>query len=165
MNDTLKLSTLTGAIVLGLAVSLAPAAEAKGGMGPRDVTFEQLDANSDGSLTQAEMAAHRAARFAEMDTDGSGTLDAAEITAAAEGRKARRAERMIERIDANGDGVLSQEELAQAGPRARSDRGDRGDRFMRIDADGDGAISKAEFDAAHDARRAQGEKRRGHNDG
>jgi Ca2+-binding EF-hand superfamily protein len=56
---------------------------------------------------------------------------------------------MMDRLDANSDGVLSADEIA-SGKRAER-------RFDRVDQDGDGAITKAEFDAA---REHMGKRRR-----
>ena len=159
MSETLKLSTLAAAIIVGCSVSIAPMASAQDGPGRGGPVFEELDANGDGSITEAEMQDHRMARFAAMDSDGNGSLSAAEMTAAAEQRKAKRAERMIERMDANDDGEVSQEELAALG------EGRRGGGFSRLDADGDGSVTKAEFDAAKDKRRAFFQKHRHQNDG
>ena len=159
MSEALKFSVLTGAILLGFSLSAAPAALAQGGPGDRGVSFEELDADGDGVLTEAEMQAHRAARFAAMDTDGNGSLSATELTAAAEQRKSKRADRMIERVDADGDGEVSRKELASLGQR----KGGRG--FEQLDADGDGTVTKAEFEAAKEKRRAQMQKRRQQHDG
>lgn len=159
MIETLKLSVLTGAIILGSTLIAAPMAYAQGGADRSAPTFEQLDADGDGAVTEAEMQAYRAARFAEMDADGNGSLSADELTTAAEQRRANRAARMIERVDADGDGELSAEELAEVGNKRR------GGGFGRMDADNDGSVTKAEFDAAKDKRRAGFEKRRGQNDG
>ena len=54
--------------------------------------------------------------------------------------RAERAARLVEMLDADGDGALSAEELAsRPGPQMI---------FDRIDADGDGTISQEEFDDA-----------------
>ena len=128
----------------GLALAMTPMmAQAKGGQGPR-VTFEELDADSNGSVTEAEMQAHRAARFTTADTDGDGSLSRAELeaqmTSGKESRIERRLDRMMDHLDADDNGTLSQEELAEAGGERK------GKGFSRLDKDGDGAVSKAEFD-------------------
>ena len=160
MSETLKLTVLTGALVVGATLAAAPMAFAERGDTPRGASFEELDANGDGALTEAEMQAHRAARFAAMVSDGNGSLNADELTAAAAQRQAKRAARMIERVDANGDGELSAQELAEMGNMRRG-----GDRFGRLDTDRDGVVTTAEFDAAKDKRRAFFENRRSQNDG
>ncbi len=101
--------------------------------------FSEIDGDGNGSISLEEMQAFgdaaRAERFAAADTDGDGVLTEEEIIAAAQNR---RAARLIERLDANDDGVLQVEEL-----RVREARGERF--FERLDADEDGVISEAEF--------------------
>ncbi len=108
--------------------------------------FDELDADKDGKVTEAEIQAWHAARFAAADADKNGTLSADELTAMQvarmQERMAERSARMIKKLDANGDGQLSAEEMAQMGKRETP--------FERADADGDGAISKEEALAAVD---------------
>ena len=62
-------------------------------------------------------------------------------------------------MDANGDGVVSREEM-QARRQARM--GEMQDRmFERMDANSDGSVTRAEFDAAHEHRAEQRAERRG----
>ena len=93
----------------------AGAALARGGHGFKgpQMTFEQLDADGSGEVTQAEMEAAKAARFASADADGDGVLSAAELAAQASSGIAERTAKMIERCDEDGDGPLSQEEMPQ----------------------------------------------------
>ena len=74
-------------------------------------------------------------------------LDVDELTAAAARERGRMIERLMERKDTNGDGMLSFEEMA---PR------DAGRFFERADADGDGVISQEEWDAAKEKMRGRG---------
>ncbi len=138
---------LTAAALAVVAVPLAAIAKGEGRHGPR-ASFEQLDADGNGALTRAEMAAFARIRFDAVDADGNGLVSAEEIAAHAGKRAGKRAERMLERRDANSDGSLSFDEL-------RPDEDRIAKRFERVDTDEDGAISKAEFDAAHDARKAR----------
>ncbi|MDQ2092249.1 EF-hand domain-containing protein [Marimonas arenosa] len=130
-----------------------------GGMrGGPVMNFDEIDADKDGKITQAEMQAHAKARFDAADGDGDGKLSAEEMKAAAERRaaewRAQRAERMVarmlERLDADADGALSFDEMP--GQKTHAAR-----MFERADSDGDGAISKAEMDEA----RARFEEHRG----
>ena len=139
---------------VGLALAMTPMmAQAKGGHGPR-ITFEELDADANGSVTEAEMQAHRAAGFATADTDGDGSLSRAELEAkmksGKEGRMERRLDKMMERMDADENGSLSKEEMADAGGERK------GKGFSRMDKDGNGEISKAEFDEMSKKRRGGG---------
>lgn len=115
--------------------------------------FDEIDADKDGKITPAELAAHRQARFAAADANSDGKLDAGELTAFHAARMAERMEarttRMMKWLDANGDGALSADEMPD---------GPEPDRLARLDSDGDGAISKEEAQAA--AERMAGHKHR-----
>ena len=164
------LGSLAVAAVAGLAFGVANAdsrgAGPMGAMGERP-TFQELDSDGDGGITIAEVKARSAARFAENDTNGDGKLSAEELTAAVAARAAERAAagmaRMIEWRDSDGDGMLSQAEMAD-------DAGSR--MFMRLDANDDGTISAEEFAAMQERGRIgrfegghdRGEGRRMHGD-
>ena len=77
----MKHTQFIAVIVAVAGLTGASAALAKPGMGAHGarVSFEELDADGNGEVTQAEVEAHRAARFAATDTDGDGKLSAAEI--------------------------------------------------------------------------------------
>ena len=153
-------STKTAAALLALAGGLFASAaiaemgpggmggmEGPGGPGDRGAMFleefDLIDADKDGKITAAELAARREARFAAADTDANGSLNAEELTAfhvaqMAE-KMAERTTKMLQWMDTNGDGGLSADEMPE-GPSPRH--------LARLDADGDGAISKAEAEAA-----------------
>ncbi|SOH92324.1 EF hand [Monaibacterium marinum] len=156
MTPTFK-KTIGATVLLALlAGTTAVSAQDRG----RGFDFSAVDTNGDGEITAPELDAHRAAQFARIDTDGNGSVDASELQAAGEAREQarrdNRAAEMLERADANDDGVLSQEELQS--PR----RG--GDMFERLDADGNGSISAEELEEAGDHRRGGDRKdhERGH---
>jgi len=141
-------------ILLGSTLALtliglgAGAVMAQGGHrgGPQLPSFEQLDTDGDGMLTQAEMQNSAQAKFNENDTNGDGMLSVEELTAAADRERDRRVERLLERKDTNGDGMLSLEEMAPQ----------NGDRlFERADTDGDGTISLEEWEAAKEKMRGK----------
>jgi len=117
-------------------------AVARPGFGPERErpTFEQLDADGDGVLSQAELDAIGQTRFDAADSNGDGVLSAEEMAARAQERIAKRTDAVIERFDTNGDGVLSVEEM----PRGRGQQ----KLLEKADTDGDGSISKAEYDTA-----------------
>lgn len=149
MKNLMIMSALGMSIALGGAVQgMAASGEGKG---PRH-SFEDLDANGDGQLTREEMQAHMKARFDAADTDGDGVMSLEEMQARGQKRAAKRAGKMIERLDSDGDGGVSFEE-------AQARRG--GKMFDRADANDDGAISKAEFDAAREKMREMHAKHHG----
>lgn len=64
-------------------------------------------------------------------------------------------------MDANGDGVVSRDEMRAHRQARAADM--RGRMFERMDADSDGALTRAEYDAAHEQRRAERGDRAGSN--
>ena len=153
MKNTPLIAALGLAIIAGGAVA---SNDATGGKHHRPHhSFEELDANSDGALTQDEIAAHMQARFQRADTDSDGLLTQAELVARAGENRKKRAEkfvtRMIEKHDVNGDGALSFAEMSK-----RHD----GKMFAQMDADQNGAVTKEEFDAMRAKHKAH--KRKGH---
>lgn len=134
------------AVTAGASMADTPKKDGKG----QRPSFEQLDTNGDGQLTQAEMENARAARFAKADTNGDGALSADELSAAGHEKAKERSAKMMEKFDANGDGVLSPDEM----PKPRN----AGKMFDRMDADGSGGVSKEEFDAASAKMKEQGHK-------
>ncbi len=147
---------LAGTAVVGVAASDHHAG-GKPGMGHRGAmqSFDEMDTNGDGKITAEEMQAHASQRLDAVDTNGDGFVDAAELQARMQAHATTRLEerstRMISRLDNDGDGKLSPEEM-RAGPRGNHDNGDRFARMLkRFDTDGDGAISRDEMDAARAA--------------
>lgn len=160
---TMRTIILVAAMTAGVSIQAVSAEEAGG---PREMDFSTLDADGDGLLTLEEMQAAAEARFAAADTDGDGGLSVEEMLAQRNAEMAARAERrttrMLERLDANEDGLLQPEELAEM--RRPLDR-----MFDRVDTDEDGAISAEEFEAAQermaDRRHGHGgDRRHGHGD-
>lgn len=106
--------------------------------------FATLDADGDGSVTEAELLAWRQGRVTGIDADGDGLLSTEELVAH-EMRQAQasieaRVARRVASQDLDGDGALSAEEL-MAPPMPMQ-------LFGRVDADGDGAVTTEEFEAA-----------------
>lgn len=117
--------------------------------------IKRADINGDGKVSQSEMARGVAVTFAALDTNKNGALETNEIAnakttmkahrkqarAAGEGRlhyvkfPAKKITKRFDKIDANGDGVLSESELTQVSERM----------FKRRDKDGDGYITTADF--------------------
>lgn len=127
-------------------------------------TFKQLDSNSDGQLSSAELAKLPALMhqhlFARIDSNGDGRIDNSEFKAQAEQRAARR----FKHMDANHDGAIEPDEMKrpQHGPRAHhhdkcaragSDhswhqRHSPDVMLKKMDTDGNGSISLSEWQAA-----------------
>jgi EF-hand domain pair len=131
------------AILIG-SLSTTAIAKGMGDHGPmRMLNFKEIDADKDGKVTAEEFAAFRAAEFAKADTNSDGQISAEELAARhiaeATGRAAEMSAQMIERMDEDGNGQLSMEEM-ENGPRPVS-------MFERADEDGDGALTQAEVDA------------------
>jgi len=84
-----------------------------GGMGQID--FTAADADKDGKLTAEELTAWRAARVKSIDANSDGKLSADEITAFAmsqiQSRIADHTTAMVTKLDTDGDGLLSAAEL------------------------------------------------------
>lgn len=114
--------------------------------------FDSVDADKDGKVTYAELEAHRKAEFDAADTNKDGSLTADELSARALARfqekLAERTQAMLDNMDNDGSGGLSQNEMGE-GPGMRN--------FARIDADNDGFVTKEEIQAG-----MQHHKKRGH---
>ncbi len=138
----MKTATFISAIVLSAVAVTGTSALAKGGKDRKMPTFQELDADNDGQVTQAEIQAHRNARYSAADTDGDGQLSVEEMQAAAQVKANERVTKMFTEYDANQDGFLSQDELPKPRKGAKM--------FERIDADGNGSISEQEYADARD---------------
>ena len=163
MKSFIKYTAL-GAVSIGLVgVALSgPALAAKGGHGMRgeggEMSFEKMDANSDGFITIEDFAVLKQQKFEEQDANKDGFITLDEMQTAAtkrfEGREHKgdaehmedraekmqdRTQRMLRYFDENGDGKVAIDEL----PERNHDR-----MIARFDADEDGKVSPAEFDDA-----------------
>lgn len=141
-------------------VSAAPAAVAdqgqpgarawkgnKGRRGGMHRHFEEADQNDDGKVTQQELQAAIAAKFAAIDADKDGKVTEEELAAM---RTQRKGERFAQ-LDANNDGAISPDE---APPRMKQ-------HFAKADADGDGKITQAELAEGWQKMRKRGPGKRG----
>jgi hypothetical protein len=71
----------------------------------------RADADGDQRLSQAEFVGHRVARLTAADADRDGSVTREEMRAAAQARRAERADARFERLDANDDGAISKTEF------------------------------------------------------
>lgn len=126
------------------AMARGPEAAGDGGGQQFIERFDEIDVNKDGRITVEEVTIFRQAMVAGTDTNADGKLSLDELSAQEMLRMTERAQaraaRMIERLDVDGDGLLSAAELAARPMPAKL--------FERMDTDGDGAVSKEEADAA-----------------
>jgi EF-hand domain pair/EF hand len=97
--------------------------------------FQEMDANKDGKVTQAEIEAFQTARAAEIDANHDGKITADEIQAFREKERAKREAEELARMDANGDGSVSVEEYEAA----------QTWRLARMDRNGDGTIDERDM--------------------
>ncbi len=150
---------LAVAVVAIAATATTGAANADRSRGAHALQFDELDANSDGVVTMAELEANRIARFNELDTDSDGSLSKAEIAGLVDERRSRSRknresvsedrmnrwiDRLFDRRDSDENGSISMAEL----------HAPRIERMMEfLDSDGDGQLTKAEFDERSKKRR------------
>ncbi|WP_158448492.1 hypothetical protein [Jannaschia rubra] len=102
-----------------------------GGSGMFAAVFADIDADGNGSVTQAEIDAYRAMKVGEADASGDGALSIEEFdTLYREFTRSRMVD-AFQNLDADGDGVITDGEMD-----ARF-----GDIVKRVDRDDDGALT------------------------
>lgn len=104
--------------------------------------FEIIDVNADGVVSAEEAENARQTVFASIDLNADGSIDGEELLAH---RMRMRAATAIHRMDADGDGVLSIDELRV-----------RGARIDRFDLDENGEVTKTELGIALGGRGGRG---------
>jgi Ca2+-binding EF-hand superfamily protein len=99
-------------------------------------SLNQADADNNGEITLEEFTKVATERFTSADGDKNGQLTVAEVSAEIQKmRNERMATRIIERLDGNGDGVLTTAEAENA----------RGKMFALMDRNDDGKIAGNEL--------------------
>jgi Ca2+-binding EF-hand superfamily protein len=125
----------------------------------RTAEFAKIDTGGDGTISIAEaqtwLDSRLATEFASLDADQNGSLSQAEFVGSQTGRKARLAAKAFKFGDSNGDGALSLAEFKADKPVAR----ELTRMFAMHDTDDDDQISQAEYltPPAHLLRRGPGE--------
>ncbi|GEM_PF-3130690 len=121
-----------------------------GGDGERQGPIQRWDENGDGLLQRAEAPEHMREQFMRADTNKDGAVSREEMQAAMPPPGDRpqlspeeRRKRMMERMDANGDGKITIAELPE---RMR-------ERMKQADTNSDGVLSPQELEAVGEAMR------------
>lgn len=137
MSNKLKYSV---AVLLAITVGTAAIAQTPKGMKMLGMSdFEDLDINNDGKVSKEEIRERREIAVQSLDLNGDQKLNADELMQQYTKRAQLSVNRMIKKLDSNGDGSLSFAEL-ENGQRVGTLR----KLFDRLDKDDDGYISKEE---------------------
>lgn len=115
------------------------------------------DLDQNGEVSRAEFMAAEEARFTAADKDFDGQLTREEMQTLRENERTEHARKHFARMDANGDGVVSEAEMlaiqSERMDRHGEHREDRRAAMLdRFDSDGDGVLSEAERATAREAR-------------
>ncbi|MEL6750642.1 MAG: EF-hand domain-containing protein [Pseudomonadota bacterium] len=130
MKTTILMASLAVACVAVPTIAFAD----KGDRGAR--MLERIDTDKSGSISQTEFLEARTSRFDSADANNDGELTADEVAAQMERRRnERRAKRMLERMDIDGDGKVTRAEIESQATK----------RFALMDRDDSGAIEKDEM--------------------
>ena len=137
-------SKTTALIAAALVSAIGVTAVAQASPGKRDhdrhggraiMLMEQFDANSDGQVTQQEIDSVRAERFEQFDTNNDGRLSLEEYEALwLDAMRSRMVDR-FQRLDDDGDAVVTVEEFAEP----------MSNLVLRRDRNDDGAITMDEL--------------------
>lgn len=135
-------------------LTAALAAKSSGGSGP-DATelFSTMDADGDGLVTEDE---HESG-LASMHKDLAQASMMTSVGMSMSESSSSLADQLFSATDADGDGVLTAEELADAIEAKNAESGgsvDAEELFAALDADGDGLITAAEHEAGLESLRA-----------
>ncbi|WP_237151971.1 EF-hand domain-containing protein [Oryzibacter oryziterrae] len=133
----MKTLTLTSLAALSLIATAGLASAAPGdscGRGPAMGArlMEKFDTNKDGKITQEEIDAVEAKNFAEANKDGQGGVTIQEFEPYFWAQHREMMVRAFQRLDRNGDGEISKEEMAGQADRL----------IARFDRNGDKALSR-----------------------
>ena len=109
------IGTAVLAAVIGISAVGATHADSRGGHhGDRlDMLFERFDANQDGKITKQEIDTRRKQTMDKYDADKDGTLSLGEFQGVFNEIMRHRMVRMFQRIDRDGDAKLTEKEITR----------------------------------------------------
>ena len=141
-STKLSLAFLTFAgLVSGAAYAAGPDGDGSGGAGGAGgrgamMRFDRLDTDNSGDVTFEEFSAMLKSRVGEADANKDGKITVDELAAEIEKIRAERmAQRLIDRFDTDGDGVLTAAEVDSRQKKM----------FALLDKNDDGKIEKDEM--------------------
>ncbi|MEM9734579.1 MAG: EF-hand domain-containing protein [Pseudomonadota bacterium] len=136
MKPSLKKPLVIATLIILPTAALSGIAMADQRADKRAQIIKRLDTNGDGKLSIAETVTRASMRFERADQNKDGAITVEEITATMQRRRSERfARRVMRRLDVNGDGKVTKEEMES---RARK-------RFARMDADDSGFLEQDEM--------------------
>ena len=136
MNTRTRLATAFLALAATSVAAQAADEPPRDGGERATLRFERIDTDKSGDVTFEEFVAVMDDRFAGADEDGDGRMTVAEIADRIErARVERMARRIVERFDADDDGVLTAEEIKSS----------RQKLFAQLDRNEDGKLVQDEM--------------------
>lgn len=133
---------------MGMGMGMGPGGGR--GMGAMQL-FEQFDRSGEGRVSQADVDAVRAERFASFDVDGDGVLALAEFEQLWLEAMREAMVRGFQQLDRDGDAAVTEAEFLTP----------FGNVVARLDQDGDGVVTRDELSQMMRDRRAEMGGRRG----
>ena len=124
---------IIGAVALSMTAGMALANEPY--LPRNEKALQRLDANKDGRINRDEIMPRMAKRFTIIDTNGDKVVTFAEIDAMLQKRIAARRTKMLELMDANKDGSITEAEFNRVADSM----------FDKADTDHNGGVDLAEL--------------------
>ncbi len=121
----------------GLSMAGAALADDAANKAASPSSFQRMDSDQNGKVTEQEFIDSRATRFAKLDQDGDGKVTSAEFDSASSQHTsgANQGQTMIKVFDQNGDGGASIDEFKAVAAAA----------FVKQDANKDGLLTEDEM--------------------
>ena len=134
---------------------IASAATLLMGAGPK------ADLNKDGQVTKAEFMESAQTHFTSVDADADGFLTKEERKSHRAAKADEMKNKMFDKLDTDGDGAVSRDEMNAVGEKMRARRDARKEKVMeRYDTNLDGELSDAERTVMKAERESRSEERK-----